>query len=290
MKYVIIILTFCAVPSALADRGLIPFNPDVEIFEPNQRALIAWDGAEEILLLSTDLSASESTMVLEVLPLYSEPEVKKGDMMSFVEAIGLINRKLNAAPAMRNGKLAKMPPESAGEITFHKRIGAHDISIARLVHAQGFVDWVKSYLLSIGIEREIITKEMTELIETYIADDFVWFVFDVVSLGRERVTNEPIQYRFKTKHLYYPLRITKTGTGTTSIELIILTPQLLKYFPGLPIQQVNLQHEPIPVSRDELKPLGDDIYELLKGYDSPKLRIWRIEGSLKDFDDDLLAR
>jgi hypothetical protein len=33
-----------------ADRGSIPFRPNVKIFEPTQRALIAWNGEEEILL------------------------------------------------------------------------------------------------------------------------------------------------------------------------------------------------------------------------------------------------
>lgn len=60
-----------------ADRGSIPFTVGVNIFEPSQDALIAWNGEEEILILSTELSASEKTKVLQVLPLPAEPEVKK---------------------------------------------------------------------------------------------------------------------------------------------------------------------------------------------------------------------
>ncbi len=52
---------------AQADRGAIPFQPEVTIFEPTQRALIAWNGEEEILILSTDLRASRATKVLEVI-------------------------------------------------------------------------------------------------------------------------------------------------------------------------------------------------------------------------------
>ncbi|MCD6162881.1 MAG: hypothetical protein J7K40_10770 [candidate division Zixibacteria bacterium] len=48
-----------------ADRGSIPFDSRIEIFEPNQRAMIAWNGSEEILLLSTDLRASATTKILE---------------------------------------------------------------------------------------------------------------------------------------------------------------------------------------------------------------------------------
>lgn len=52
------------------------------------------NGQEEILLLPTDLRASEATEVLEVIPLPSEPEVKKGDVEVFRRATTLINKKL----------------------------------------------------------------------------------------------------------------------------------------------------------------------------------------------------
>ncbi|MHB0960090.1 MAG: hypothetical protein ACYC0X_19855 [Pirellulaceae bacterium] len=46
---------------ARAVCGGIPFDPKVIVFEPNQRALIAFNGQEEILLLSADLRVSEPT-------------------------------------------------------------------------------------------------------------------------------------------------------------------------------------------------------------------------------------
>ena len=58
--------------SAYGDMGAIPLIPNVQVFEPNQRAIIAWDGEEEILLLSTDLSASKPTKILEILPVPNE--------------------------------------------------------------------------------------------------------------------------------------------------------------------------------------------------------------------------
>ena len=57
-----------------ADRGSIPWGDwDLqnlpEIYEPAQNAIIAWNGKEEILVLTTDLRSSKPTKVLEVLPL-----------------------------------------------------------------------------------------------------------------------------------------------------------------------------------------------------------------------------
>jgi hypothetical protein len=78
--------------------------------------------------------------------------------------------------------------------------------------------------------------------------------------------------------------------GATSIELLILTPRLLNRFPSLPINRIGLKHDPINISQDELAELNEEMYELLKGSDRMKLRIWEIKGELKAFDADLLAR
>ena len=90
---ILAVIGFCA-RAAYADRGSIPFVPNVRIFEPNQRAMIAWNGEEEMLLLSTDLRASARTKVLEVLPLPSEPEVKKGEIEAFRKAVRIINSRI----------------------------------------------------------------------------------------------------------------------------------------------------------------------------------------------------
>jgi hypothetical protein len=273
-----------------ANRGMIPINPYIQIFEPVQRAMIAWNSTKEILLLSTDLSASDSTMLLEVLPLPTEPEVKKGDLETFRKATELINSRLSVAIySKKNGGREAMPPTPAGEVTFHEKIGAHDISVTHLLDADNFITWVQDYLKTLEIEEEVITEEMNALITEYIKNNFVWFVFDVVSLGKETVTNEPIQYSFDTDKLYYPLKITSTAQGMTSIELLILTPQLLRNFPGLPMENIHLPHDPITIYSDELKELNPDMYDILGEYEQMKLRIWNIEGELKSFDKDLIA-
>ena len=87
-------MVVAGVLSVQADRGAIPFQPEVTIFEPTQRALIAWNGEEEILILSTDLRASRATKVLEVMPFPAEPRVKKGDVGVFRRAVKLINSKI----------------------------------------------------------------------------------------------------------------------------------------------------------------------------------------------------
>jgi hypothetical protein len=283
-----------------ADKGSIPFNANVQIFEPNQRAMIAWNGYEEILLLTTDLYASESTKVLEVIPLPSEPEVTKGDIEVFQKAIDLINEKLAemfGGPSKPSKGLTKGIEseyiEPAGEITFHKKIGAHDISVAHVLNSQGFIDWVDEYLKSAGVENPEIPKELKTVIAEYLEEGFEWFVFDVVQLGRIPKTNEAIQYRFKTPFLYYPLRITRSEEGYTTIDLLILTAETDQYmFHGIPKDRIDFLHEPVPITLEEVKSINKDMYYLfwISFQESEMfLRIWTIKGELSSFVADLIV-
>jgi len=141
---------FLAVTSrAAADCGGIAFLPQSLIFEPNQRALIAYNGKEEILLLSQDMKVSKPTKVLQVLPLPSEPKVTQGDFAAFIRATNLINQRL-ARPAEGGGAgggvggLGGTPiARPAGEVTFHDKIGSHDISVTHVLHSRGFIEWVE---------------------------------------------------------------------------------------------------------------------------------------------------
>jgi len=278
---------------AHADRGSIPFKPNVKLFEPTQRAMLAWNGVEEILLLTTDLKASAPTKVLEVMPFPAEPKVKKGDTETFRRATTLINRKLAAwLPRRHGGRGVKSapPPQPAGKITFHKKIGAHDISVAHVLDGKRFVEWVNKYLKKSGVDNPVIPPVMTESVKAYISEGYGWFVFDVVELDDKPKTNEAIQYRFRTDALYYPLKISRTFQGQTSIELLVLTPRLLSKFPGIPIEKVELRHKPVDITAQELRSLNKDMDDLLGHRNDMKLRIWRLRGALSSFNKDLIAR
>jgi len=286
-------LSMAMASAALADRGSIPYKPHVKVFEPNQRVMIAWNGREEILLLSTDLRASAETKVLEVLPLPSEPKVKKGSLKTFTTATQIINRHLRARReryALGRGGPKAADKGPAGEVTFHKRIGPHEISVTRVLDGSRFVTWVEKYLNKQGVERVVISPQFRAIVEGYIRDRFQWFVFDVVDLGPSVKTIEPIQYRFRTDYLFYPLRITMLDQGHTTIDLIVLTPRLLRRFPGLGVERVRLMHDPIRISAAELRSISEEMYEMLGRRSNMALRIWQCTGSLASFDRDLIAR
>lgn len=283
---------------ASGDCGSIPFKPWVSIYEPNQRAVIAFNGREQMLILSTDLRASEPTKVLEVIPLPSEPDVKKGDMTVFSKAVDLINRKLfpnrSGIAGMGGfgafGAAGRTPLPPAGEVTVREKIGAHSISVTHVLDGQRFVQWAEDYLVEQGVDQPKIPTPLKSVIREYIRDGFEWFAFDVVDLGKETVTKDAIQYRFKTDALYYPLRITRAEKGDTNVRLLILTPGLVQ-MPAGPDLRVQLVHQPVHITRGELKELGDkDLDRLLRRHGNLQLRIWEINGPLSGFRRDIITR
>ena len=153
-----------------------------------------------------------------------------------------------------------------------------------------FVDWVEKYLNKQGVEKVVISDKFKAIVQGYIRDKFQWFVFDVVELDPKVKTIEPIQYRFKTNSLFYPLRITMLDEGYTTIDLIVLTPKLLRTFPGLPVRRVELKHPPITISAAELRAISEEMFELLGRRANMALRIWQCRGPLASFDKDLVAR
>lgn len=297
LTLLVLINALTTAATAMADCGSIPFKPWVSVFEPNQRAVIAFDGQEEILILSTDLRASEPTKVLEVLPLPSEPELKKSDTAVFLRATELINRKLfprkKSPMAMGGGGMggaaAPEPPPPAGEVTIRKKIGAHDVSVTHVLDGKRFVQWAEEYLTEQGTGEAKIPAALKPVVEQYIKEGFKWFAFDVVDLDNEVVTKDAIEYRFKTRWLYYPLRITRAEKGDTKVRLLVLTPGLVHLPSGRGLR-VRLVHRPVDVMGFELERLDPSLYQMLRHHGDLKLRIWEIEGALSKFRRDIITQ
>ncbi len=218
------LITMSLAPVALADRGMLPIS-DVSVYGPGQKAIIAWDGEEEILILSTDVRASSDSQVLELLPLPSKPEIEKGDFASFEQVDKLIKKHFPGRLWDRFGKGALAPLGEGVEIVFHEKIGAHDITVVKAADSSELVRWAEKFLRDAGIEYKISSPKLESLVEDYIAQDMNFFVFDLIEVSSEPKSIEPIKYRFDTDFLYYPLKISTLASGWTDISLFLLTPQ-----------------------------------------------------------------
>ena len=226
------------------------------------------------------------------MPVPAEPRVEKGEMSLFVKATEMLNWNANRSGYGRGSRTfdreGTAAPVPAGEITFHERIGAHDISVVRVNDRASFVGWVTTYLRKAGVDHPVIPNTMIGNVEEYLSEGFSWFVFDVVSLQASPRTNEAIQYRFETNRIFYPLKISRTGQGQTSVDILILTYPLHAKFLGLPEHNVKKIYSMF-VDQSALDQLDAAFPYFFRHESNALLSLWRIQGDLKSFDKDLIV-
>jgi len=223
---------FClaSVPLARADGGMIPWPPQVSLREAGQKAIIAWNGTEEALILSTDVRSSESATVLQFVPLPSNPtKVEEGTFSSFENLVKMVNQKIRALGRYRGLPTAGYGEEGPPgvEITFHAMLGPHDVTIVKVSDLEYFVMWVENFASSRGLAARAIPDGFKQSVASYLDNGIAYFVFDVIQTGSDEKSVTPLIYRFETDFLYYPFNITGNSVGLEStldeVQLFIIT-------------------------------------------------------------------
>ncbi|MGB2809026.1 MAG: DUF2330 domain-containing protein, partial [Sedimentisphaerales bacterium] len=196
--------------------------------ESGQRAIIGWDGSTQVLCLGTDVSSSRKTTVIEFLPLPSEPNVTLGSRKTFEAA-----EKLLARRDVRFFKKGKRSGGGGGgflegvepfQITFHQRLGAHDITVVKVNRPDEFADWVQEKAKALTGGQASLPDSIRKLIAKYLNEyNCPYFVFDVIEVGPDPQSVEPIIYEFKSPVVFYPLEISSTFHGQTTIDLIVFS-------------------------------------------------------------------
>ena len=220
------LLLLSRLPYTLADMGGISLTPWVPIYEPGQKAIVAWNGQEEILIISTDVNADESTLVIRMLPLPSNPKtVEKANFTSFTTLQALLQKHAPTYVPSNAWSLAESAQDALATvvITFHEKIGTHDITIVKSNNASELTRWIDNFLEENGISERISLHEFEDVIEDYMSRRFIFFVLDLIDVSSQQQSVEPILYWFETSFLYYPLRISSLFSGNTEITLFLLT-------------------------------------------------------------------
>jgi hypothetical protein len=273
-----------------ADMGSIPFKKGVRIVEPNQDAIIAWNGKEQLLYLQTTLGASEETKILEVMPLPNKPTVEATDVEVFRRCKSLLPRVV-ARNSGGTGPFSASGDIPAARVVERKMIGAHDIRTVELLDAERFSAWVTAEfgVANAGLE---IPAPLLAVIGEYAKDGYKWFLFDLVDVQQETAKKTPLRIRFATDKLYYPMRITRTEKGYTTVSLPILTNVLFNKEDciGIPRESITVPARPIEVSGAKVKWIDPPLFSLLGHPQTVQLRTWEISGTIDSFQKDLLIR
>lgn len=222
---VLLAAIICLARPVLADRGMIPVKPEVSVFEPGQKAIVAWNGTSEILILSTDVTSSAESLVLEMLPLPSMPRVAVASFESFEELQRLIWVK--GVELYRAGEAGPAEAGKGVEVVFHEKIGAHDVTVVEASRADEFAEWVRGFLARNGVEGDVSLEKYEPVLAHYFGRGFRYFVLDLVSVRPDVRSVEPIFYQFDSDFLYYPLVITSPVGGKGEIVLFVITREKL---------------------------------------------------------------
>jgi len=287
----IVFILSLLIPLIHADRCILPIA-DVDVYGPGQKAIIAWNGNTERLILSTDLYANRETKVLEVIPLPSEPTVEEGSFESFqaIQRVMMENLLKVGVPP---------PPGRELEVVFHERIGAHDITVVKAISIEELLKLMLNYTEKAAVSRTPSIQERTRLIlEDYLTRGFNYWVFDLVDLYSTARSVEAIVYEFQSPVLYYPMKVSATAKGHTEIILYLITPELIEeesipskmrvasYLPSDKVIQFQVSH-------DELATIDKGISSLfpMPLVYPPSPAAWftaiKYEGDLSDLDFDL---
>ena len=268
---------------------MMPFRPDVKVFIPRQSVIVAWNGEEEILFLSSELRGSEPTQALEIVPLPSEPTVKEGDLMTYQQAKELITDYLKLLERLKPSMMLtkrEPPPQPVGEII------SDEIRVAHVPNGERLEAWVEEYFLKAQSRADpSLRARIRSLVNPYLTEGFTWFVFQVISLTSETQTRRPIQYRFKTPYFYYPLRASRLVEDFTWIQMLTFVPKDLRWACSPELETVELFTEAgyavFDKSAADLAGVSQEMADLLED-EATRLHMWHFGGMLGHMDQDII--
>jgi hypothetical protein len=267
---------------------MLPFRPNVKIFVPRQRVLLAWNGEEQILCMASVVRSSEPSLALEIIPLPSEPQVQTCDPATFDRARDLMANYLRTLERMK--VLTSLTRREAAPWP-HGQIVPHDPRVAQVRSGEELLAWVEDYLEYQDEAAPGLPLRVSSLLDPYLAEGFTWFVFHVVSLSPRTKARQPLQVRFRTPYLFYPLHVTRQVEGYTWMQMLSFVPQALHWACNPQFETVELFTEAGYVgfdrSQDDLAWVDGEMAELLGGED-PRLYVWHFGGKPGEVDQDII--
>lgn len=286
---ILFLLSFALFPLVYADRGLISITPGVSVYEPGQKAILAWNGQEEIMILSTDVNASQQTLVLEILPLPSKPQVETATFHSFEEIQDMIWEEainLGMYNTVRDAKSGSI------EVVFHEQIGAHNITAVKANNSLELLNWTRNFLAENGQNETISLGNFAAIVEDYMGRGFRYYVLDLITFSSEEKSIDPILYRFNSTTLYYPLLITSPVGGHGKITLFTITKEKVEGY-YWPLEFANYQvfgnawqRIEFALSRGDLSKIDLRIGELFP--DGARLSVLTFDGPLSSLTRDIM--
>lgn len=283
-----------------ANGGVWIWPPNIHVNQTDQNAIIAWNGQEEILILSTNWeksTSSQSTTLLKVIPLPAEPsEIKEGETEIFEKLVKILNEKINAMLTKLNWRdigLGEAAPAAGVEIIFQKIIGAHDVTVVKVNKEEDFSKWIDDFTAQKSLDKKQVSEEFKNGLLNYLKRDINYFAFDIANLNEEKTTVKPLIYKFKSNYFYFPILvsgISEISDSQTKVNLFLIFDENLKLprkiWQGSHNYQVNDNRVNIELNNNELKSVSEDLSSLFSA--NTIVRRFEMNGKLNEINKDLM--
>jgi hypothetical protein len=291
IRIFLVALTISLASTTHCDRGGIVLGNKIDIEEASQNAIILWNGKIQKTILTTNLSAKENVEIVEIMPFPTRPSVEKADYQIFIRLKEIIDKEYEKQKNSVEKSRARMgrDGEAPKNIQFleRKQIGQSDVTVLRINAPNGIKKSLNQYLVGIGAKDVRIDEGLAKVIRAYVKDGYAWFVVNKIQIGPEPISNEAISYSFETRKGFYPLKISNTKQGTTSINLMIFTPNFVIEKSDKGWQNIERMFAP-RIDSASLYKLSKDEFTLLADAEAIFLTIWNVTGDIKKFDNDVI--
>jgi hypothetical protein len=212
---------------AYGDMGAIHISSqEVSVTEPAQKALVLFNGSEEVLMLETDLKASRETGILRFIPLPAKPSVELAPDGAFSKVGELVRSKGLKYISIFVTKGGGSGPHGTPvvEIISHKKLGSHDLTVIKVRDSAHFNEWVRNYFSKNELGALGENDVIDEMVKDYVERGISYFAFDFVKVGNADTSVAPLAYRFRTTKVYYPLKTSNSIGGEGKVQIFFLAP------------------------------------------------------------------
>ncbi len=221
-----VMISISVIGVAAGDSGVI--NPRSKISEPDQKAVIGWNGTHEKLILSTNFTheADEKIQAVRVIPFPSLPYVKQSHEKIF-EKVDEIVKDLTETTKIERFNTQGFQGTNGVKIEWKADIASHNLTAYRVNSPKEFSEIVREKFESILSKSWEMENPIEEVIDNYLERELQYFVIDMVDLGDSGGLAEPLLYGFQTESLYYPLLISSLSERVDRIDLAIFSKKLI---------------------------------------------------------------
>ena len=219
----IIFILCIAGPPLFSGSGVMTPDTGLYISQPLQRILIAFNGEEEMLVLSNVLVGNKSERVLRFIPLPSKPQVSIANEDIFAQTSNLLKFYNPQFISCYQGD--HKPDKGSGiQLLQYPQTIPEEISVLEVNDINHFAGLLEEYIAAGNLSTNSSTSDQ-QIIEDYINRGFRFFVFDTAVVHQEGQLIQPVVYKFKTGRLFYPLGTLNSLKGEGDLEIYVFSTQ-----------------------------------------------------------------